>query len=222
MADAPRPPEALTLPLAGEPMVLLADRALYWPARRRLLVADLHLGKGNIFRAAGIPVPTGGTAHDLRRLEALLTFTDATSLWVLGDFLHGRRHAAVEHAWHAFRAAHARVAVAVVLGNHDRALDPGALGVEVLRDGVVDGPFVFRHDPAGSAEGHVLCGHVHPVVRVPGLGRWPLFWRQPGITVLPAFSAFTGGHAISAAHAAGSVACNGQALVRLERNGSDG
>jgi hypothetical protein len=37
--------EALDLVLAGEPVRLLADRALYWPARRRLLLADLHLAR---------------------------------------------------------------------------------------------------------------------------------------------------------------------------------
>jgi len=36
--------ERLQMVLAGEAVTLLADRALYWPARQRLIVADLHLG----------------------------------------------------------------------------------------------------------------------------------------------------------------------------------
>lgn len=63
--------DALRLAIAGEPMLLLADRALYWPARQRLLIADLHLGKGTTFRSAGIAVPSGGTAHDLARLDVI-------------------------------------------------------------------------------------------------------------------------------------------------------
>ena len=55
----------------------------------------------------------------------------------------------------------------------------------------------FRHAPLRRPEpggGHVVCGHVHPVVRVPALpGRHPAFLLDPAQTVLPAFSAFTGG-----------------------------
>ena len=214
--------EALDLAIAGEPVRLLADRALYWPARRRLLIADLHLGKGDTFRAAGIAVPTGGTARDLARLGTLLAATEAVSLWILGDFLHARRHRAVDAAWRAFRAAHAQVAVAVVPGNHDRALDAAAAGVELVREGTREGPFVFRHAPPAGADarGHVLCGHLHPVLRLPGAGRHPLFWLRPQASVLPAFSAFTGGHAVAFADSAGSVVCNGSELLRL--GGSDG
>lgn len=198
----------MDLVIAGEPMRLFADRALYWPARRRLLIADLHLGKGDILRAAGIPVPSGGTGLDLARLAALLEVTAAAQLWVLGDFLHGARQPRVEAAWRAFVALHPQCVFGVVAGNHDRALLPDAAGVVSLPDGVRDGPFRFRHMPvevsadAGAAtggdgateRGHVLCGHVHPVVRLPGLpGRFPAFVPGHHQSILPAFSAFTGG-----------------------------
>ncbi|MGJ4803216.1 ligase-associated DNA damage response endonuclease PdeM [Luteimonas sp. SDU82] len=208
--------EALDLEIAGEPVRLFADRALFWPARRRLLVADLHLGKGDTFRAAGIAVPTGGTAHDLGRLAALLARSGARSLWILGDFLHARRNAAVDAAWLAFREAHREVAFAVIPGNHDRALDAPAAGVERLPEGLVDGPFELRHaPPARYPSQHVLCGHVHPVLRLPGVGRHPLFWLRPQMTVLPAFSAFTGGHPVPRADSGGSVLCDGEQVVQL-------
>lgn len=208
--------ETLELALAGEPVRLLADRALYWPARARLLIADLHLGKGDTFRAAGIAVPSGGTAHDLARLAALLALTGARSLWILGDFLHARRHAAVDAAWRDFRRAHAAVAMAVVPGNHDRAFDAEAAGVQRLPEGTLDGPFEFRHAPVGqTAARHVLCGHLHPVLRLPGTGRHPLFWLRDAATVLPAFSAFTGGHFVPRADSRGSVLCDGRQLLRL-------
>ena len=62
----------LELIIAGQPMRLLGDRALYWPARQRLMIADLHLGKGDVFRRAGISLPAGGTSDDLSRLERLV------------------------------------------------------------------------------------------------------------------------------------------------------
>jgi uncharacterized protein len=45
--------DELPLLLAGEPVTLAGARALYWPARQALLIADLHLGKADVFRRAG-------------------------------------------------------------------------------------------------------------------------------------------------------------------------
>ncbi len=208
--------ESIALEIAGEPMQAWADRALYWPARRRLLIADLHLGKGNTFRNAGIAVPTGGTDRDLARLDRLVAASQAASLWILGDFLHGARHAAVDAAWRGFRARHACLDIGVIAGNHDRALDAGAAGVVALPDGLSDGPFVFRHAPrAAGAGAHLICGHLHPVAKLPDVGRHPLFWLGRTMTVLPAFSLFTGGQVVSLPECAGSVVCNGSAAYRL-------
>ncbi|WP_313400085.1 ligase-associated DNA damage response endonuclease PdeM [Stenotrophomonas sp.] len=210
--------ERLEIALAGEPVVLLADRALYWPARRRLIVADLHLGKGEVLRRAGIPVPSGGTRADLQRLARLLAMTSATSLWILGDFLHGARSRTSDQAWEGFRAAHRLVAMAVVPGNHDRALDADAAGLERIADGEREGPFVFRHAPAAVVSGppdHQICGHLHPVLKLPGMVATPLFWIREGSTVLPAFSLFTGGFRLDLQRARGSVACDGVELLKL-------
>ncbi|NLA69373.1 MAG: ligase-associated DNA damage response endonuclease PdeM [Gammaproteobacteria bacterium] len=222
MADVA--PGAMDVVLAGERMRLLADRALYWPARARLLVADLHLGKGDALRAAGIPVPSGGTGHDLARLDALMRATAARELWILGDFLHGPRHPRVEAEWRALLRAHPGCTASVVAGNHDRSLLPDAVGLVHLPDEVRDGPFRFRHAPAeagggpdraaarAAPAGHLVCGHVHPVVRLPGLpGRHPAFVFDALQTILPAFSAFTGGR--EPAPGSRWIACAGGLLV---------
>ena len=210
--------ESLELQLAGEPMHLLADRALYWPDRRRLLIADLHLGKGDTFRASGIALPSGGTALDLAQLAALAAQTGATSAWILGDVLHGRVDLrAWRHAWHDFRERLPGLEIAVVGGNHDRALARSGLDLTLLGDAIVDGPFVLRHAPAGDPRGHVVCGHLHPVLKLPGLARAPAFWLRRDRTVLPAFSAFTGGMPIRLAPGEAAVACNGEALVAVRK-----
>ena len=215
--------DGLALALAGEPMRLLADRALYWPARRRLLVADLHLGKADTFRAAGIALPSGGTALDLGRLATLARSTGATSAWILGDVLHGRSDLrAWRRAWQGFREATPALEIAVVDGNHDRALAGAGLDVALLGDAIEEGPFVLRHAPARDARGHVLCGHLHPVLKLPGLARAPAFWLRRDCTVLPAFSAFTGGWPIRLTAGEAAVACNGEALVEVRRATSPG
>ncbi len=184
--------------LAGEHVQLLAQRALHWPAKRLLAIADLHLGKDDVFRSAGIAVPAGGTEADLARLSDLLERTGATRLRVLGDFIHGTAGVARwRDAWHAFRARH-DVTVEVVLGNHDRGLDAAGLGIEVVGDALVEGPFHFAHDHPVAQAGLCISGHVHPVVRLPMLGAsFPVFHLTEDGLVLPAFSAMTGGWKVS-------------------------
>ena len=76
--------------MAGERLVALADKGLYWPARSTLFVADVHLGKDSAMLASGIPVPFGATTETLLRLSGLLALTGATSLVLLGDLWHAK------------------------------------------------------------------------------------------------------------------------------------
>jgi len=205
-----------TVLIAGEPVELLGDRALYWPRHARLLIADLHLGKADVFRRAGIGLPRGGTGHDLDRLSQLVDAHNAAELWILGDVLHGPNHdTAWQHRWRQWRARHAALRVAALVGNHDRALARADLGIELLGDAVDDGPFALRHQPESHPTLHVLCGHLHPRIALPGLGgaRLPVFWLRPGMTVLPAFSEFTGGVAVTLAPGEHVAICTGDAVV---------
>lgn len=215
-------PDALELELAGEPMRLYADRALYWPRLRRLLVADLHLGKADVFRRAGIGLPRGGTTHDLQRLEALVAASDADALWVLGDVLHGPApDAAWRERWRAWRQARPQLEVAALVGNHDRALAQAGLDIRLLGDARDEPPFALRHEPETHARLHVLCGHLHPCIGLPGLGprRWPVFWLREHMTVLPAFSAFTGGIAVSPAVGEAVAVCVEDSITHIPGRG---
>ena len=49
----------LSVRIAGETMLLLPEKALYWPAQHMLVIADIHFGKAAAFRALGVPVPRG-------------------------------------------------------------------------------------------------------------------------------------------------------------------
>jgi uncharacterized protein len=186
-----------TLELAGETIVLHHDRALFWPAQGVLMVADVHLGKGAVFRRSGIAVPSGDTLADLSRLDALLAAFHARALWVLGDLVHGS--ARTDTPWlgdvRAWRARHARVHMQLIAGNHDRHFNTASLGFEVLPGEQRRGPFVLRHHPEASDAGYVLAGHVHPGVTVRDgwrRHRLPAFVFGPNIGLLPAFGSFTG------------------------------
>jgi DNA ligase-associated metallophosphoesterase len=155
----------LATTLAGERMLLLAQRALYWPRERTLFVADVHLGKAAAFRAGGVPVPRGATASDLSRLTALLAGTGARRLVVLGDLLHAAagRVATLDAAFLRWRASHGAIEMTLVRGNHDtHAGDPP----DGWRICVVAAPFLLCHEPCEPPTGYALCGHVHPGVRL--------------------------------------------------------
>ena len=196
---------ALTIALAGESVLLLPQKALYWPRERTLVVADIHFGKAAAFRALGVPVPRGTTTQNLEALDHLLAAYPITRIVFLGDFLHARAaHAkATLAAMVEWRARNPGLSLVLVRGNHDlHAGDPAAvLGIEMVDEPFGSGPFAFCHHPDIAADGYVLAGHVHPVFRISTRlesVRLPCFVAGPRRMILPSFGAFTGGYVIEA------------------------
>ncbi|HMR69752.1 MAG TPA: DEAD/DEAH box helicase, partial [Rubrivivax sp.] len=117
---------SVDLGLGGERVRLLGARAAYLPAHAVLLLADLHLGKGQAFRHLGVPVPRGSSGETLARVDALLAATGATRLVVLGDLLHAARGRGaalddeVTRAIDRWRARRPGLQLELVRGNHDR------------------------------------------------------------------------------------------------------
>ena len=186
--------------VAGEKLVLLAEKALFWPAQQALFVADFHLGKAASFRKAGIPLPPGTTTENVERLGRAIDKTHARQVVFLGDFLHsadGRAQSTFER-FGAWRGARATLALTIVRGNHDKKAGdpPSDWNVRCIEAGERLGPFVLNHEPGASRGGYALSGHIHPAVRLSGCGekslKLPCFWFGARYGVLPAFGAFTG------------------------------
>lgn len=117
----------LAVTLAGAELWLLADKAVYYPAERSLLIADAHFGKAAAYRKLGQPVPHGTTQENLRRLDSLLNTYPCDHLIFLGDFLHApESHAAgTLAALEQWRAERSTLRITLIRGNHDkRAGDP--------------------------------------------------------------------------------------------------
>lgn len=192
--------EPLEIELCGERVLLDPQRALVWPARRTLVVADTHFGKDDIFRRGGIALPRGPTITDLQRVSGLLERHECTRLCILGDFVHGATELGDSflHAFRVWRSAHGAVHLDIVAGNHDRR-EASAKWQTLAQWHVkplVDPPFVMAHHPELHAEGYVLAGHLHPAIRLRrkgGAGKVPVFWQRTGVMVLPSFGSFTGG-----------------------------
>ncbi|HEY5800026.1 MAG TPA: ligase-associated DNA damage response endonuclease PdeM [Burkholderiaceae bacterium] len=187
----------------GDTIELLPQRAVYWPAQRLLLIADIHFGKAASFRALGMPVPHGTTTDNLLRLDGLLAQREIAHILFLGDFLHAKAaHAdATLAALRQWRARWHRLQLTLVRGNHDsRAGDPPPdLEVAIVDEPWRIGPYAFCHHPQYVDGAFVFSGHIHPVFHLRARGdavRLPCFLFDHGRAILPAFGAFTGGHAV--------------------------
>lgn len=191
--------------VAEESMVLLGHGAVYWPQKNSLIVADLHWGKEDTFRAGGVPIPAGPLVADLSRLEALIRHTASERLLILGDLWHDRV-GIVESLLttvQSWRDSLRELAIELVLGNHDRHVGSlqDALRMQVHGHEYIEPPFIFSHFPNPSPSGYVLAGHIHPAIMLRGAGRQklrlPCFWLREQVGVLPAFGRFTGGFEIA-------------------------
>lgn len=181
--------------IAGERLMLDPAGVLHWPARRMLVVADLHFEKGSAFAARGRLVPPFDTRETLARLTPLLRRYGPRRLVFLGDSFHDdegcTRLAAHDHA--ALVAALDGIDLVWVAGNHDPAPPVGLPGTAV--DELQDGPLTFRHIPTPRAVGEI-AGHLHPRAVAPtragGVAR-PCFISDGRRVLMPAFGAYTGG-----------------------------
>ena len=181
----------------GHALYALPQGAVFWPARRALLVADLHLEKGSWFATRGQMLPPYDSMATLADLEALVTATDATELWCLGDSFHDG--AGCERLPTAARATltglTARLAWTWITGNHDPVIADRcggdlAGGGGGRRAGAAPRG-VDRAEPRPE-----LSGHFHPKLRVTLRGRSVArrcFVATGRKLILPAFGALTGG-----------------------------
>lgn len=221
------PGRPLAIECVGEILWLLPEHALWWPAKRVLWVADLHLGKAATYRALGQPVPGGTTRENLARLSALLNHYQPAQLVFLGDFLHAAqaRTPSLLAALAVWRRNHPALHCLLVRGNHDsRAGDPPlSLGIQTVDQPWPIGPFAACHHPQVDAMRYVIAGHLHPVLSLRGRGREHLrlacFSFDERCAVLPAFGEFTGGWQVQRQPGRTLYAVGGQAVWRLPEEG---
>jgi DNA ligase-associated metallophosphoesterase len=218
----------MNIVVVGETLQLLAERAVFWPRRRALFIADLHIGKTAAFRTFGLAVPEGGLADDLSRLAQAIARVGARRVIFLGDLLHAAQGvtAQVIAQVAAWRRGHADCQFIVVRGNHDRRAGdpPPEWTMECADEPYREGPFVLRHAPGLSDDGYVLAGHLHPAVSLRGRGklraRLPCFVVSPRLMILPAFGGFTGAAVIRPGAGERIYAIADQAVIPI--NGSMG
>jgi DNA ligase-associated metallophosphoesterase len=185
----------------GVELAAIGHGALFVPARRALLVADLHLEKASWFAAGGQMLPPYDSLATLSDLARLAAETDAAEIWCLGDSFHDaagcERLAPPAEA--LLRDLTARTRWTWITGNHDAGLVDRCGGAVVAEAGIAG--LVLRHEADPADPRPELSGHFHPKLRVSLRGRMVArrcFVMSAAKLVLPAFGALTGG--LDAAH----------------------
>ena len=180
----------------GHELMALPQGALFWPARRALLVADLHLEKASWFARLGQMLPPYDSIATLADLTALAVSTGAEEIWCLGDSFHDR------HGCDRLPARARAMLTALtgatrwtwITGNHDPGFADHCGGA-IVEEAEVDG-LLLRHQADPAELRPELSGHFHPKLRIHHRGRQVsrrCFVATESKLILPAFGSLTGG-----------------------------
>ncbi|RYY44117.1 MAG: ligase-associated DNA damage response endonuclease PdeM [Chitinophagaceae bacterium] len=190
--------------ISGNHFLLSADKTIFWEEEKALILSDLHLGKSGHFRKHGIGIPQDVFKEDLHRLIAAIQYHKPEKIIVVGDMFHS--HNNKEHQlFLKWRHDFPELSFHLVVGNHDilslKWYKEANLELHYKEWGI--GNFIFTHDinDADITVGnYYFSGHIHPCIRLKGLGRQsiqvPCFYFNHHFAVLPAFGKFTGTYAL--------------------------
>lgn len=183
------------LSFAGHDFLALPEAALFWPARRALLVADLHFEKARFFAGAGQFLPPYDSHETALRLAERVRETGARRLFCLGDSFHdadGAGHL-TDSAASVLRDVAATLDWIWITGNHDAdAVFPfGRAEAELVLAGIA-----LRHEADGASAAPEISGHFHPKIRLRHRGQSVArrcFLATDSKIIMPAFGALAGG-----------------------------
>lgn len=180
-------------------LCLLKEKAIWIPKLQTLLLSDVHFGKASHFRKSGIPIPEPIHEKDLVTLEALINSLNPKNLYFLGDLFHSDWNGQWEILM-SFLEEFPEVSFHLVQGNHD-ILSPQFYQdrpIQIHQQPVLLDQLILTHEPLEQIPmGFLnLCGHIHPGIRLKGLGRQSVrlscFFLENNCLILPAFGNFTG------------------------------
>ena len=203
----------------GHELTALPQGALFWPARRALLVADLHLEKASWFAKSGQMLPPYDSIATLADLTAISAATGAAEIWCLGDSFHdsaGCDRLPAE-ARTLLTALTASTRWTWITGNHDPGIADHC-GGEIVEEAEVDG-LLLRHEADPGETRPELSGHFHPKLRIHLRGRLVsrrCFVATDRKLILPAFGALTGGLDAHHPEIIRAVGARAEALVPVQ------
>lgn len=206
----------IPLSFGGQDFVVLKEGALFWPQRKALIVADLHLEKASWFAMRGQMAPPHDSLETLGRMAALVRRTRAQEIWCLGDNFHDSEGAArlSPPARELLASLTGAARWHWITGNHDEHL-PAGIGGTILNEAERDG-IVLRHRAEPYDARPELSGHFHPKYRAASRGRSvsrPCFVASETKLIFPAFGALTGGLSADHEEIRAAVGAKAEALI---------
>ena len=194
-------PVSFAFDFCGREFVLTKANAVYWPAERALLVADLHLEKASFFASHGQLLPPYDSRETLDRLAQAVRQFDARRVITLGDNFHDSAGSQrlEDRAASTLDDLTRTTDWLWITGNHDPSMEAksgGAIAQELEVSGVI-----LRHMAKKGEARPELSGHFHPRVQMKVRQRHIRRAcavvghndNDSGRMILPAFGAFTGG-----------------------------
>jgi|SRR6218665_135312 len=185
----------LTIVIQNQTFILHSTGAMFWKDKNTLLISDVHLGKVMHFRKHGVALPGNAVAKNFEQLNLVLDYFDPETVIFLGDLFHSKKNT----EWGLFEkwVSETTSKIILVAGNHD-VIDPKhyqKLNIDIYSAIVTDG-FLLTHHPEERENFFNFSGHIHPAVKMRGVGRQslklPCFFKKPNQMILPAFGEFTG------------------------------
>lgn len=169
--------------------------AAFWEEKKILLISDLHLGKVSHFRKHGMAIPEKAIPENFKRLSNILELFDAETIIFLGDLFHSK----MNKEWNLFSDWTKRIKNQIILveGNHDIISKKNYidLHIEIYSELIIH-DFLLTHHPTERENLFNFCGHIHPGIKLKGLGKQFLslscFFRKTNQMIFPAFGEFTG------------------------------
>lgn len=191
-------PVPMDVEILDEQFGLYPQKAIFWKSQSALLLSDMHLGKINHFRKAGIPVPQKANDHNIEVLVDLITACRPQRVLCLGDLFHSHYNTEWEAFGEVVRHFNS-ISFELIQGNHDimGQYQYSRKGIKV-HDSLQIKNFLLTHHPLELVpEGmYNIAGHIHPGVSLRGRGRQavtlPCFYFSEKQAFLPAFGKFTG------------------------------
>ncbi|MEP2057125.1 MAG: ligase-associated DNA damage response endonuclease PdeM [Maribacter litoralis] len=169
--------------------------ALYWAEQSKLLISDVHLGKVSHFRKYGAAVPQLAVQQNFEALNNVVDYFKPKVIVFLGDLFHS----SLNIEWSLFEQWVETLTQEIILvsGNHDiiSPLKYEALAIKVIPELIIDS-FLLTHHPEEREGLFNFSGHIHPAIKLSGLGRQsvrlPCFYKTEHQMIVPAFGEFTG------------------------------
>lgn len=177
---------------------LLPEKAVLIPSENIMILADLHLGKIEHFRAAGINLPLAAATQTQHKIVTLIEKHQPSRVIFLGDLFHSVQNQSYD-SFQKTISSFTHITFDLVIGNHDimHLDDYTNLGLKVYNELFINDLWL-THEPQDELKTGLynLAGHIHPGVRLKGKGRQkltlPCYYFGTHSGILPAFGYFTG------------------------------